>query len=243
MKLPASAAAISVVAAIVGLASTANAATITDGSFETALVSSNGYYTDLGVGSTVIPGWSVVTGTVDYITNGPTYWKAEDGTDALDMAGSGPGSIAQTIATTAGKTYGVSFYMAANPDDNSHGYSEKELSVNASGSATKVFSFNDPQATYQDLGWTKMTYEFTAVSSSTVLTFADIDPSVNTPGSLYYGTPGSPYGAALDNVSISAVPEPSVWIMMLGGIGIAGGLLRVARARRREKQFMSVATA
>ena len=70
--------------------------------------------------------------------------------------------------------YIVNFDMAANPDDNSHGYFEKALSLNATGGATRIYTFNDPSATYNDLGWTKMSYEFTATSISTVLTFADI---------------------------------------------------------------------
>lgn len=39
---------------------------------------------------------------------------------------------------------------------------------------------------------------------------------------------------------ISGAPEPSTWALLLGGVGILGGMLRVAQARRREDE---VATA
>ena len=38
-----------------------------------------------------------------------------------------------------------------------------------------------------------------------------------------------------DDISVSAAPEPASWALMLGGIGILGGLMRVMSARRRER--------
>jgi hypothetical protein len=34
--------------------------------------------------------------------------------------------------------------------------------------------------------------------------------------------------------TVSAAPEPGVWVLMLGGLAIVGGLLRMARGYRRE---------
>ena len=42
---------------------------------------------------------------------------------------------------------------------------------------------------------------------------------------------------------ISAVPEPGVWIMMLGGFGMLGGMLRMGHALRRERAVKGAATA
>ncbi len=39
-----------------------------------------------------------------------------------------------------------------------------------------------------------------------------------------------------DDISVSAAPEPATWALMLGGVGILGGMLRVVAARRREDE-------
>ena len=36
----------------------------------------------------------------------------------------------------------------------------------------------------------------------------------------------------IDNVSLSAAPEPAAWAMMVAGFGLVGGALRSARRRR-----------
>ena len=43
--------------------------------------------------------------------------------------------------------------------------------------------------------------------------------------------------------SISAAPEPGTWALMFGGIGMIGGMLRLAKARHREAEVASIATA
>jgi hypothetical protein len=69
-------------------------------------------------------------------------------------------------------------------------------------------------------GWKTATMTFAASSTSQVLSF------------LAQGTaPGAPPFLLLDNVSlISAVPEPSTWGMMLGGLGLVGFMARRRRA-------------
>jgi hypothetical protein len=67
-------------------------------------------------------------------------------------------------------------------------------------------------------GWREQSFTFTADSTSDTLTF------------LAFGTPGGePPFSLLDNVSLTAVPEPAAWAMMLVGFG---GLGAVARRRR-----------
>jgi hypothetical protein len=41
----------------------------------------------------------------------------------------------------------------------------------------------------------------------------------------------------------SGVPEPGVWVMMLGGFAILGAMLRMGHALRRERQVSGIATA
>ena len=50
-------------------------------------------------------------------------------------------------------------------------------------------------------------------------------------------------GVATTLTATSAAPEPSTWALMVGGIAMIGGLLRVAHARRREDDMACIATA
>ena len=43
--------------------------------------------------------------------------------------------------------------------------------------------------------------------------------------------------------AVSAAPEPGTWALLLGGIGMLGGMMRAAKARRREDELKSIATA
>ena len=208
MKYPALAATI-VAVSLAALASTAGATTIINGSFEQGPNGSG--FVELGGGSTAIPGWTVAGNSIDYIT---TYWQAADGSRSLDLSGSDSGSVFQTLATTAGQKYTVTFDMAGNPDG---APVTKELSVDAGAGTAQDYAFDTTGATHNAMGWTPETYTFTASGASTVLTFTDLNN-------------GSPYGAALDNVAIS-VPEPATWAMMLLGVGLIGGGLRMARRK------------
>ena len=50
-----------------------------------------------------------------------------------------------------------------------------------------------------------------------------------------YPSNGSPV-TTISLTPVSGAPEPSAWALMLGGVGVLGGLLRVAQARRREDE-------
>ena len=43
--------------------------------------------------------------------------------------------------------------------------------------------------------------------------------------------------------AVSAAPEPETWALFLGGVGLLGGMMRIARARRREDERKNIATA
>jgi hypothetical protein len=66
-------------------------------------------------------------------------------------------------------------------------------------------------------GWIDVTMDFTATAVDETLSFLP-------------GGSGNPPFVLLDSVSLTAVPEPSTWAMMLLGFG---GLGVVARLRRR----------
>jgi choice-of-anchor C domain-containing protein len=211
------------VAATFALASTAaNAAAFQNGSFETntlnatqlnqALVSPG--FTTLGAGDTSITGWTVGGNTIDYIG---TYWTPADGTYSLDMSGDSPGSISQTFDTVSGQTYNVGFDLAGNPAGPPI---VKTMDVDVGGAPTP-FTFDTTGATLSNMGWRNLVYTFTASGASTTLTFTSLD------------TPGTAYGPALDNVSLTAVPEPATWAMMILGIGLIGAGMRLSAGKKQ----------
>jgi len=189
---------------------------IQNGSFETATVNPNPgtSYITLGVGSTVITGWTVSQATIDYIG---TYWQASEGSRNLDLSGLNAGGIQQTFNTTVGETYRVTFDLAGNTD---YSPTIKEMRVSAGGNSAD-FSFDITGKSRSNMGWVSKSWGFTATGTTTTLSFLNL---VDTP-----------YGPALDNVSVIAlsspppsIPEPSsvLGLLSLGVLGIGSALKR-----------------
>lgn len=168
------------------IAGSAFGAAFTNGSFETGPAIGDGFI-QLNAVNTSIAGWTVTTGSIDYIGD---YWTAEDGSYSLDMSGGGPGAIAQTFDTTLGYQYTVTFYLAGN---NSCGSTVKYLSVSATGNPSAQYSFDVTGHSTTDMGWVAETYTFVAIGASTTLTFQSQE--------------NSSCGPALDNVSVTVVPQ------------------------------------
>jgi choice-of-anchor C domain-containing protein len=195
-------------ALIVAGASPAVAAPFTNGSFELGSVNPGGGWITLNSGSPAITGWEIFDGTIDYIG---AYWQAADGSRSLDLNGNdGPAGIRQTFDTIGGGTYQVSFALAGNPDG---APVTKSVQV-TSGGVSQLFAFTIAGASRADMGWAYHSLLFTAAGSSTTLSFLS-------------DTAGAYYGPALDDVSVTAVPEPATLSL------VALGLAAVARARRR----------
>lgn len=192
----------------------ANAAVIVNGSFE--LGDDPGAYTTLTAGSTAITGWNVGGFGVDYVGS---YWQAAEGVRSVDLSGSNAGSVWQSFATDPGTTYTVNFSLSGNPDA---GAGNKISVISISGSLPSVQIYEVTAAnSRENMNWQDYSYTFTAFASTSTLTFASAEYS--------------PFGPALDNVSIlegdgsgSTVPEPASWAMMLIGFGFIG-----VSARRR----------
>lgn len=204
-------------AAALTLSTAGNAAVnlITNGSFENASVNPGGGFTSLAGPSNAITGWKVGGAGVDYIGG---YWQAQDGVRSIDLSGSTlkqgsyAGSVSQSFATVTGHLYQVDFWMAGNPDG---GPSLKTVLTSATDNGVNGISqlyANDFTVTgantRANMGWEKKTFRFVATGDPTTLNFQS---AVNTA-----------FGAALDNVSVTAVPEPAVWGMMIAGFGVVG---------------------
>ncbi len=168
----------------VGMATSAFAAPlVTNGSFETG--TNPGWFSTLGAAdSTTIPGWTVQSGTVDYIG---TYWTASQGDRSVDLTGFTPGAVSQTLVTVPGHNYKVTFDLAGNPAGLP---AIKTLNVDA-GATPVVYTFDTTGKTLTDMGWESKTFNFTATSASTTLTFASQDAGF--------------FGPALDNVVVTDV--------------------------------------
>ena len=101
--------------------------------------------------------------------------------------GNNAGGVEQTFATTIGQTYKVSFELAGNPDG---GPATKELLTSTVG-GVNTFNFNTSGTNDSNMNWTTESFEFTANSTSTLLSFVSLNNGY--------------YGPALDAVDVEAV--------------------------------------
>lgn len=203
--------------AIAGLSvSAANAATnlISNGSFE--IGTDPGTFTTINPADPNITDWTVNTPNVDYIG---TYWQAADGVRSLDLSGYfANGLISQTTAATdASKTYRLTFYVSANPDQ---ALPDPRLAtVFVNGNPTAI-SYDLDGNTKSNMKWEQRSLTFQGTGAPVTIGFS--------------GAPNSnlAWGVALDNVSLVAVPEPATWAMMLVGFFGLGTALRSTRRAR-----------
>lgn len=202
---------------LAAMAGQAHANLITDGSFEsTAAFTPNSDDTmRLGVGATALAGWSVVSNEVAWIgPSNPFGFGASDGAYSLDLQsytdGAPYGGVTQSVATTAGARYLLTFDLGA-----FEGVSQITASA---GDASGVFT----SPATPDFGWTAESLAFTATGSSTLVSLM--------------GTLDSSTYVGLDHVGLmelSAAPEPGTWVLLWVAVGGAGLSLRRARAAAR----------
>lgn len=159
-------------------------------------------------GTTSVPGWTVVSGNVDFeditCTNG---LSAPDGTTYyLDLTGSfAPtendiGTIAQTVTTVVGQQYKLTFDFGGNPQWQIFTYPNdstlKAMIVFINGSLLGVYEVETDGVLPTDPQWKEKKILFTATSTSTTITFQSLNGSVSNP---------SDFGPLLGNVVLRAV--------------------------------------
>ena len=193
----------------------AHANLLTNGSFElgTFIPDPNDTQT-FTAGATTMTGWTTVGNFVSRIgATNPFLLSAQDGSFFLDLTGYHTGTpfggVTQTVATTPGQQYELSFYLGSYTAR----WGGPPVSILASAGGTSQ-TFTDSASTRSST-WTRETLAFTATGSSTLITLT--------------GAAGVQY-IGLDNVSLNPVPEPSTWVMLL--IGVAGLCVVSYRGRR-----------
>jgi hypothetical protein len=146
------------------------------------------------------------------------------------------GPLQQTInGLTPGKSYKLSFYWAGGELSNRTGYATIQLTGSLGGDpfATPVNTNTNPHyPNSMDIpgsfsGWSLETFNLTANSAGELLSFLAVGSPAN----------NLPPFALLDGVSLTAVPEPSTWAMMV--IGFTG--LGYAAFRRRRRMAAALA--
>ena len=179
-KLILSAAAAAILTVSLAGVSSAAGPTIVNGSFETG--TDPGVFTQLSAVNSSITGWTVSSGTVDYIG---TYWQAADGVRSLDLSGSVAGAVQQVFATTVGTSYRVTFSMSGNPA----GVAGTKTMTASTGGTPIAFSYEVGAGnTLVDMKWANKSLLFTATAATTTLTFTSTTSGV--------------YGPALDKVRV-----------------------------------------
>ena len=173
---------------------------ITNGSFE-----KNGVAAGSWTIKSALDGWSVGSKGVEVRNN--VAGTAQDGGNFLELDSSVNSWISQTIDTVAGGRYDLSFY-----------YAPREHTSAATNGIDVLWNGNLLKHVEQDnftskTNWFKIELSMFAVGSLSNLSFqaSGISDSI---------------GGSLDNVSLSAVPEPATIASMLLGLGLMGFTLR-----------------
>ena len=217
---------------VLGVAGNASAdSLIINGSFEQGRFTGGSFGYPLaqqiiGPDSTTLPGWTV-TGELAWIASGMSGITVNDGTYALDLTGfcdlscgTPYGGVQQTVLTTPGTTYTLSFLAGNYP----YNTSQPTMVVNIGGNS---YSFTLPSTTLASV-WDSETITFIATTASTLISFTGSGGAV-----------GGTYYLGLDNVSLSdpppSVPLPAALPLFASGLGALGLL-----GWRRKKKIGSV---
>jgi hypothetical protein len=209
---------------VLGLAAEARAANIVqDSGFElaapSALAGDLNFYTN---GQSIDGGiWNVTQGTVGVDTSTSFVF---DGSKSLLLDGDngGPDSLTQVLSTTPGQLYTLSFWANA---DVPNSFSATFGGVTVAGLPTSIaqngFPGLDPLSNSSHFQLYTATAR--ATSASTALTFT----------TTAFPTLTSGVTVELDDVVVSAVPEPST--LALAGIGLLTVAVAVRRGARKRR--------
>jgi PEP-CTERM motif len=208
--------------ALLVLSGTARANLLVNGGFQ---ISTNGYseyltpfgWSNIGPEDGIIA--DSVFGTPSY--NGFTYYNDLGGYgDALPPSGAG---IEQTVATTAGQGYSLTFGLS---NENALGSGPEAMTLLLNGGTASVYpvAYNGSYAEFQ-LPWVTETFDFTATGASTTIAFTVTGTSLGDQDPLIAG-------ADLEtSSSVSTTPEPGTFITLgTGLVALAGRRFRRSKS-------------
>ena len=154
---------------------------------------------------------------------GGYFFQPENGNQSVDLTGQsnqGLNGVEQTVATTSGTAYSLSFWIGHHAQDPTFYNGPAEASLEIDGSPVGIFSNNNVPPPNL-LHWEQFTYNFIASGATTTIALfsAASDPTQNEVG--------------LDNVSLAAIPEPSSLSLFAAGLGLLALRRWVLGERRR----------
>jgi hypothetical protein len=205
----------------IGMAGTARANLVTNGTFEDASLG-NGWSINGTVGVAPVSAYQSCCGisglSYPYGHNAAFFgWG--------NLVG---GSLSQSISTVAGQSYALSFLYGAIAGNRLQtgpfaGNGPQVMNVLVSNGNSVLVSQNfNAHGTYDQTQFVSpFSVQFTATSSLTRLSFNDVSVVTNSVDGM------------LDNVSVAAVPEAETYAMFLAGLGLMGFVAR----RRKTKQL------
>ena len=156
-----------------------HAQALTNGNFEDGpVIPLTSPILTVSVGGTALPGWTVVGGAIAIVTD--NYWVPLSGSRSVNLSDNSTGgtsnaggSIQQAIASDAGATYRLTFWISGEPFT---APTLKHLRVNA-GPVQQDYTFDNTLAWHWDMDWRPYSLDFTANSPSSTIRFASMDVS------------------------------------------------------------------
>jgi hypothetical protein len=179
---------------------------VTNGSFE-ATSQSNGTWANYSS----LPGWT--SGSLGIELRNNVEGAAQDGVKYVELDTTGNSFIEQTIHGTG--LVELSFYYSARPNTST---STNDLTFSLGGfSDTVLHGVGNSTSLHS---WQHYTGQVDlGTSGSAVLRFDAAGTSDRV-------------GGSLDNISVTAVPEPETYAMLLAGLGLMGAIARRRRANQ-----------
>jgi choice-of-anchor C domain-containing protein len=174
-------------------------------------VQQKGSYEDFSSSDQKIPGWTVGGDSVDLMSS--TYFTlpsaSSSGSQAVDLSGSAPGSLTQTISTTPGTNYTLTWYEAGNPNG---GQAVKVMTVSWDKTLKAYPASSTRGRSDTNMGWSLKSQTVVATSAQSVLVLADATADQ------------SAYGPVITDVSLtveqSSSPPPANGGSLLTGTGV-----------------------